>query len=214
MDSRRDFLRKSALLSLGGIVTKAVSEEKLNAIEKMSGENLSAATFILPPLPYAYDALEPFIDKQTMELHHSKHHKAYVDKLNDALLTTKNPGDATLEGIFKNMNAYNDAVRNNAGGHYNHTLFWSLMKENKDAKPNIPTGKMADAINATYTSFDEFKKAFADAGMKRFGSGWAWLIAENNKIKIISSPNQDNSLMSFAETKGIPVLALDVWEHA
>ena len=218
MSSRRNFLKKSALISLGGIAAKAISEEKLKAIEELSAENSGAATFTLPPLPYKHDALEPFIDKQTMEIHHGKHHQAYVDKLNTALQTTKNPGYQTLEEIFKNMNAYSGDVRNNGGGHYNHSLFWTLMKENKSAsgggKTNVPTGKIADALNASFTSFEEFKKQFADAGMKRFGSGWSWLIVSDKKLIICSTPNQDNTLMSFSEIKGTPVLALDVWEHA
>lgn len=214
MDSRRKFLKKSALLSLGSIAANIISAEKLEAAEKLSGSNFLTEPFTLGPLPYAYDALEPFIDKQTMELHYSKHHQAYVNNLNKALETTKNPGTSSLEHIFKNIGPYSDGVRNNAGGHYNHTLFWNLMKENKDGKANVPSGKLVDAINASFTSFDEFKKQFADAGMKRFGSGWAWLIADAGKLKICSSPNQDNPLMANAETKGAPVLALDVWEHA
>ncbi|MGZ3866925.1 MAG: superoxide dismutase [Bacteroidia bacterium] len=214
MDSRRKFLKKSALLSLGGIAGNIISEEKLQAMENISGENLLVENFTLAPLPYAFDSLEPFIDKQTMELHHDKHHAAYVTNLNKALETTKHPAVSSLEDIFSNITSFTDGVRNNAGGHYNHTLFWTLMKENKDAKANLPSGKIADAINATFTSFDEFKKQFADAGMKRFGSGWAWLVVENGKLKITSTANQDNTLMSNAETKGKPVLALDVWEHA
>ncbi len=214
MDSRRKFLKKSALLSLSGIAANVISNEKLDAIEKLSGENFLMEPFTLPPLPYAYDALEPFIDKQTMELHHDKHHQAYVNNLNKALETTKHPAVSSLEDIFKEINAFSEGVRNNAGGHYNHTLFWNLMKENKDSKPNLPTGKIADAINSTFTSLEEFKKQFADAGTKRFGSGWAWLVSENGKLKICSTPNQDNTLMSNSEVKGSPVLALDVWEHA
>ncbi len=214
MDSRRDFLRKSALLSLGGLAAKAVSEEKLNELEKLSGENFSLTAFTLPALPYSHDALEPFIDKQTMELHHGKHHQAYVDKLNTALQTTKNPGHATLEEIFNNINSYSEGVRNNGGGHYNHSLFWTLMKENKAGAPNLPSGKIADAINSSFATFDEFKKQFAAAATQRFGSGWAWLVVSDKKLKITSTANQDNPLMSLAEVKGTPVLALDVWEHA
>jgi Fe-Mn family superoxide dismutase len=214
MDSRRKFLKKSALLSLSGIAANLVSNEKLDAIEKLSAENFLLEPFTLAPLPYAYDALEPFIDKQTMELHHDKHHAGYVTNLNKALETTKHPAVSSLEDIFTNITAFTDGVRNNAGGHYNHTLFWSLMKENKDAKPNLPNGKIADAINSSFTSFDEFKKQFSEAGTKRFGSGWAWLVVSNGKLIITSTPNQDNTLMSTAEVKGVPVLALDVWEHA
>ncbi|HWY37205.1 MAG TPA: superoxide dismutase [Bacteroidia bacterium] len=214
MGSRRNFIKKTALLSLSGIAANAISNEKLDAIEKLTEKSFLTETFTLAPLPYSYDALEPFIDKQTMELHHDKHHQAYVTNLNKALETSKHPAASSLEDIFTNITAFTDGVRNNAGGHYNHTLFWSLMKENKDAKPNLPGGKIADAINASFTSFDEFKKQFAEAGMKRFGSGWAWLVEEKGKLKITSTPNQDNTLMSNAETKGSPVLALDVWEHA
>lgn len=214
MDSRREFLKKSALLSLGGLAAKAISGEKLTELEKLGCENFISSQFTLPELPYAYDALEPFIDKQTMELHHSKHHKAYVDKLNDGLKTTKNPGHGSLEEIFKNINSYSEGVRNNGGGHYNHSLFWKLMRPNKDSKTNAPSGKVADAINTSFGSFEEFKKQFADAAMKRFGSGWAWLVSDGKKLQITSTPNQDNPLMSFAETKGAPLLALDVWEHA
>jgi Fe-Mn family superoxide dismutase len=214
MTERRDFLKKSALFSLGSLATNLVSAEKLQTIEALGNENLFTEDFTLTPLPYAYDALEPFIDKQTMELHHDKHHQGYVTNLNKALQTTKHPAVTSLESIFKDMTSFDTAVRNNAGGHYNHTLFWTLMKENKDAKPNNPDGKVADAINASFGSVDEFKKQFADAGAKRFGSGWAWLVVENKKLKITSTPNQDNTLMSISEVKGAPILALDVWEHA
>jgi len=214
MSERRDFLKKSALLSLGSLATSIVSAEKLQTIEALGNEHFFTEEFTLAPLPYAYDALEPFIDKQTMELHHDKHHQGYVTNLNKALQTTKHPAVTSLENIFKDITSFDTAVRNNAGGHYNHTLFWSLMKENKDAKPNNPDGKVADAINASFGSVDEFKKQFADAGAKRFGSGWAWLVVENKKLKITSTPNQDNTLMSISEVKGTPVLAIDVWEHA
>ncbi len=214
MTERRDFLKKSALLSLGSLAANLVSAEKLQTIEALGNENFLAEEFTLAPLPYAYDALEPFIDKQTMELHHDKHHQGYVTNLNKALQTTKHPAVTSLENIFKDMTAFDTAVRNNGGGHYNHTMFWSLMKENKEAKPNNPDGKVADAINASFGSLDEFKKQFADAGAKRFGSGWAWLVVENKKLKITSTPNQDNTLMSISEVKGTPILALDVWEHA
>ena len=214
MTERRDFLKKSALLSLGSLAANLVSAEKLQTIEALGNENLFIEDFTLAPLPYAYDALEPFIDKQTMELHHDKHHQGYVTNLNKALQTTKHPAVTSLEDIFKNITSFDTAVRNNAGGHYNHTLFWSLMRENKEAKPNNADGKVADAINASFGSLDEFKKQFADAGAKRFGSGWAWLVVENKKLKITSTPNQDNTLMSISEVKGNPILALDVWEHA
>src|ERR1700757_1484107 len=147
MSERRDFLKKSALLSLGTIATSIVSAKKLDAIENIAGEHF-LEEYTLPALPYAYDALEPFIDKQTMELHHDKHHQTYVTNLNKALQTTKHPAANSLEEIFKNMTAFDTTIRNNGGGHYNHSLFWTLMRENKDAKPNNPDGKVADAINA------------------------------------------------------------------
>ncbi len=212
MTQRRDFLKKSALLSLGTLATSIVSAKKLETLETLTNTHSPAGEFTLPPLTYAYDALEPFIDKQTMELHHDKHHQGYVTNLNKALADKKHP--AYLEEICKDINQYDMAVRNNAGGHYNHSLFWTLLKENKDNKPNNPEGKIAEAIKSSFGSTEEFKKQFSEAATKRFGSGWAWLIVENKKLKISSTPNQDNPLMPVAEIKGIPVLALDVWEHA
>jgi Fe-Mn family superoxide dismutase len=211
-NDRRDFLKKSALLSLGSLAANVFGNEKLEKLEELG--KIDGGKYTLPALPYAYDALEPYIDKQTMELHHGKHHQAYVDKLNTALETTKNPGHTTLEEIFRHMNAYSDAVRNNGGGHYNHSFFWQLMKANPKGEANPATGKIAEAINSTFGSFDEFKKQFSETGMKRFGSGWAWLYAEDKKLKIGSTANQDNPLMLNSEIKGIPLLALDVWEHA
>jgi Fe-Mn family superoxide dismutase len=214
MSERRDFLKKSALLSLGTLATSIISSDKLQAMDKLSEEHFLLEEYTLPTLPYAYDALEPFIDKQTMELHHDKHHQAYVTNLNKALQTTKHLATNSLEEIFKNITSFDTAVRNNAGGHYNHSLFWTLMRENKDAKPNNPDGKIAEAINTSFGSFDEFKKQFNEAGTKRFGSGWAWLVVENKKLKVTSTPNQDNPLMPISELRGTPILALDVWEHA
>ena len=212
MSERRDFLKKSAFLSIGSFAASIVSAKQMERIENFSNEHFLAEDFELAPLPYAYDALEPFIDKQTMELHHDKHHQGYVTNLNKALAGKAHP--ASLEEICKDINQYDIAVRNNAGGHYNHSLFWTLMRENKDAKPNNADGNVADAITASFGSFDEFKKQFNEAGAKRFGSGWAWLVVENKKLKITSTPNQDNPLMPVSEVKGTPILALDVWEHA
>lgn len=165
--------------------------------------------FELAPLPYAYDALEPFIDKMTMEIHHGKHHNAYVTNLNNAIAGTEHEGK-TLEELFANMSKLPAAIRNNGGGHYNHTLFWNLMKKDGGA----PTGDLANAINGAFGSFDEFKKLFSQAGMTRFGSGWAWLVKADGALKITSTPNQDNPLMDVAEIKGYPLLGIDVWEHA
>ncbi|MFN3268960.1 MAG: Superoxide dismutase [Mn] [Candidatus Kapaibacterium sp.] len=166
--------------------------------------------FELPSLPYPYDALEPFIDKWTMELHHTKHHQAYVNNLNKAIEGTELAGKS-LEELLKMASKVPAAVRNNGGGHWNHTFFWNIMKPNGGGAPN---GELADAINSSFGSFDNFKKVFYDAAMGRFGSGWAWLLISNGKLVVASTPNQDNPLMDLAEVKGIPILGIDVWEHA
>ncbi len=168
-------------------------------------------TFVLPALPYASDALEPHIDKMTMEIHHGKHHQAYVDNLNKALAGTDG-ANASIEDIIKNISKYPMAVRNNGGGHYNHTLYWSIMSPNGGG---APTGELAKAIDAAFGSFDEFKKKFAEAGTTRFGSGWAWLcVKADGSLCVCSTPNQDNPLMDIAECPGTPILGMDVWEHA
>lgn len=166
--------------------------------------------FELPKLPYVYNALEPHIDARTMEIHHTKHHQAYVTNLNNAIAGT-DAEKLSIEEICKNISKYPVAVRNNGGGHYNHSLFWTLMAPNAGGQPS---GDLATAIDKTFGSFDEFKKLFAAAGTTRFGSGWAWLIVKDGKLVISSTPNQDNPLMDVAEVKGTPVLGIDVWEHA
>ncbi len=168
------------------------------------------AKFELPGLPYSYDDLEPYIDKTTMEIHHGKHHAAYVNNLNKAVEGTALEGKS-LEELFKNVSKHPAAVRNNGGGHYNHSFFWTIMKKGGGGKPS---GSLASAIDGTFGSFDEFKKQFSNAAATRFGSGWAWLIVNDGKLSICSTPNQDNPLMEVADTKGVPVLGLDVWEHA
>lgn len=167
--------------------------------------------FELPKLPYAYGALEPHIDARTMEIHHSKHHQAYVTNLNNAIAGT-DAENMSIEDICRNISKYAPAVRNNGGGHYNHSLFWTVMGEGKGG---VPTGAVAEAINAAFGNFDTFKNQMAAAGTTRFGSGWAWLIVgADKKLAICSTPNQDNPLMDIAEVKGTPILGLDVWEHA
>ena len=167
--------------------------------------------FTLPALPYAFNALEPHIDAKTMEIHHGKHHNAYVTNLN-AAIAGKPEESLSIEEINKNISKYPAAVRNNGGGHYNHSLFWTVIGPNAGG---APSGALADAINAAFGSFDEFKTKFAAAATTRFGSGWAWLIKDDaGKLSITSTPNQDNPLMDVAETKGTPILGLDVWEHA
>ncbi|MCU0318734.1 MAG: superoxide dismutase [Flavobacteriales bacterium] len=165
----------------------------------------------LPALPYAHDALEPHIDTQTMQIHHGKHHQAYVTNLNKAL---EGSADATkpIEELMKSLDMNNMAVRNNGGGHYNHSLFWTVMAPNAGG---APTGPLADAITRDFGSFDAFKEKFAAAGATRFGSGWAWLcVHPGGKLEVCSSPNQDNPLMPGVGCGGTPILGLDVWEHA
>jgi len=166
--------------------------------------------FELHALAYATDALEPHIDKMTMEIHHGKHHQAYVDNLNKALAGTDGE-NKSIEDIIKNISKYPMAVRNNGGGHFNHTLYWSTMSPNGGG---APSGDLAKAIDAAFGSFDEFKKKFAEAGMTRFGSGWSWLSVADSKLQVSSTPNQDNPMMDIAEVKGTPILGMDVWEHA
>jgi len=166
--------------------------------------------FTLANLPYAHDALEPYIDKMTMEIHHGKHHAAYVANLNKAIENTE-WDNKPIEDILKNVSKLSPAVRNNGGGHWNHTQFWQWMKPKGGG---APAGELAAAINRDFGSFDKFKEQFSNAGITRFGSGWAWLIAQHGKLVVASTPNQDNPLSDIAETKGIPVLGLDVWEHA
>ena len=166
--------------------------------------------FELPKLSYEYAALEPNIDARTMEIHHSKHHQAYVNNLNAALTGSADEGKS-LEQLMANMSKLSPAVRNNGGGHYNHSLFWEIMGPNAGG---APTGELADAINQAFGSFDKFKEDFAKAGATRFGSGWAWLIKHDGKLAVTSTPNQDNPMMDLADVKGFPILALDVWEHA
>lgn len=167
--------------------------------------------FQLPALPYASDALEPSIDKETMEIHHGKHHQAYVDNLNKALEGNDDAGKS-IEEICRNISKYSGAVRNNGGGHYNHSLFWSVLSADGGKEP---TGELATAINETFGSLDELKKELQTAGATRFGSGWAWLIVNaEGKLQVCSTPNQDNPLMDIAEVKGTPIFGIDVWEHA
>jgi Fe-Mn family superoxide dismutase len=167
--------------------------------------------FELPKLNYAYDALEPHIDARTMEIHHTKHHQGYTDKLNDAIKGTDQEGK-TIENILKNLDMENKAVRNNGGGFYNHSLFWEVMSPNGGGKPS---GDLASAINSAFGSFEDFKEKFSEAAKGQFGSGWAWLcVHRGGKVEVCSTPNQDNPLMPGVDCGGTPILGLDVWEHA
>lgn len=163
----------------------------------------------LPALGYAFDALEPHIDALTMQIHHDRHHQAYVDNLNKALAGTDGEGKS-LEELMANISKYPAAVRNNGGGHWNHTLFWEIL----GPSGSQPSGALADAINAAFGSLDALKEKMNTAGTTRFGSGWAWLIVKDGKLDVCSTPNQDNPLMDIAEVKGTPILGIDVWEHA
>ena len=168
-------------------------------------------SFTLPALPYAFDALEPHIDARTMEIHHGKHHQGYTNNLNGAIEGTDLEGKP-IEEILANLDMNNGAVRNNGGGFFNHSLFWEVMSPNGGGEP---TGELADAINAAFGSFEEFKNQFSNAAKTRFGSGWAWLcVHKGGKVEVCSTANQDNSLMPGIGCGGHPVLGLDVWEHA
>ena len=167
--------------------------------------------FELSPLPYSFDALQPHIDAKTMEIHHGKHHQAYVTNLNNALAGTEAEKVSIVE-ICKNISKYPVAVRNNGGGHYNHDLFWNCMSPNAGGNP---AGDLAQAIDKYFGNFEEFKKQFSTAAATRFGSGWAWLVVKDDKsLAVCSTANQDNPLMDIAEVKGTPILGIDVWEHA
>lgn len=203
--NRTDFLRTLAgsTLAVGAMADYAFAETS-------SGILLESAPFKQTPLSYDFGALEPSIDKLTMEIHYGKHHAAYVKNLNDAVKGTEFE-KKTLDEIIKTAGKAPAAIRNNGGGHWNHTFFWDIMAPGKGGAPK---GAVADAINAQFGSFDKFKETFGKAATTRFGSGWAWLTAKGGKLTVSSTPNQDNPLMDIAEVKGTPVLGLDVWEHA
>lgn len=171
--------------------------------------------YTLPDLPYAFGALEPHIDARTMEIHHGKHHAAYVSKLNAAIEGKTDLQSKSIEDLIAHLSAVPDdiraAVRNNGGGHYNHSLFWTVLGPNAGGKPE---GELADAITKDFGGFDAFKEKFSTAAATRFGSGWAWLTVSEGKLCVCSTPNQDSPIMDIAECKGTPILGLDVWEHA
>lgn len=212
-NDRRDFLKKSALLGLVGLSKNLIGEEKLERLESIS--KIGADAFTLPKLPYAYNALEPFIDSKTMEIHHTKHHQAYINKLNETP-STNIDYMSTDEVKCTHVDKFTSAViRNNLGGHYNHSLFWTLLKPNPEGKVNLPEGKVAKAIETEFKSFEDLKKEFSEKATKIFGSGWCWLIkTSDGKLKIVTTPNQDNPLMQLDGDRGKPILGLDVWEHA
>lgn len=202
---RRNFISALGLITASGAITK-LSSMTNNITNRRSTK---MAKFELPALSYAFDALEPHIDARTMEIHHDKHHAGYVAKLNAAVDGSDLEGKS-LQELLSNVSA-NTAVRNNGGGHWNHSLFWEIMAPGKGGEP---TGALADAINSTFGSFGDFKEQFSKAAATRFGSGWAWLVVSDGKLVVSSTPNQDNPLMDAADVKGTPVLGIDVWEHA
>jgi Fe-Mn family superoxide dismutase len=167
-------------------------------------------SFTLPGLPYAYDVLEPYIDARTMEIHHTKHHAAYTNNLNNLIAGTEAEG-LSIEGILANISKYPVGVRNNGGGFYNHNLFWTILSPNGGGKPS---GVLLEAIEKDFGSFESFREKFSTAAATRFGSGWAWLTVSGGQLSVSSTANQDNPLMDIAEVKGTPILGLDVWEHA
>lgn len=207
--SRRDFIKKTSLFTAAGLTAPYFLNAETNSVsEKLIMED---GIFSLPPLPYAFDAMEPYIDKMTMEIHHDKHHAGYVNNLNKAV-TENNLQNVSLEDLLKNISKYPVSVRNNGGGHWNHSLFWKIMNPNGGGNP---AGDLADAIKSSFGTFEDFKNKFNNAALKHFGSGWAWLIVnKNRKLEIGSTPNQDNPLMDVSELRGTPILGLDVWEHA
>ena len=204
--NRRQFLKTSGKAGM--------AMATLPIFTKLSPSFTTALSdYVQQPLPYGYAALEPFIDALTMEIHYTKHAAAYSKNLADACVAEKVDTNATsLTDLLKNISRYSPKMRNNAGGHFNHELFWQLMKP---APATAPTGALAEAITKTFGSFDAFKTALGDAAKARFGSGWAWLVVKTDgSLAVSSTPNQDNPLMDIAETKGTPILGLDVWEHA
>lgn len=195
-----------ALLASSTFLTSA-------AVGQTSDLGSATAPFTLPELPYATNALEPAIDAETMELHHGRHHQSYVDNLNDAVEQDAALSTLTLDELVASAGGLSDAVRNNAGGHWNHSFFWRLMAAEDDR--GEPSDELSEAIDVVFGSMDEFKEAFEEAGARRFGSGWAWLIVtEDNQLAVTSTPNQDNPLMDVANPRGTPILGNDVWEHA
>jgi Fe-Mn family superoxide dismutase len=207
--NKREFLKKTALLALGGAAITRISGKTMGSTIFLPGQG-EPKEYLLPDLPYAYDALEPHIDAMTMQIHHDKHHAAYTKNFNTAVQDA-GIADMDIIDIFKNVSKYPIRVRNNGGGYYNHKLYWTAMSPDGGG---IPKGELLAAIEKTFGSFDSFKEKFSNAATTRFGSGWAWLVYSDGKLVVTSTPNQDNPLMDIAEVKGQPLLLIDVWEHA
>lgn len=207
--TRKSFIKTSAILAAGATLYNSQVRAAVNTINQLTNDGL----FSLPKLPYAYSAIEPFIDAQTMEIHHSKHHQAYVNNLNAAIQKEISLKGKSVEELLANLSklpeSVRTAVRNNGGGHWNHAFFWQLLKTGTK-----PSEKVNQAIIKNFGSMEEFKKQFEKAAMGQFGSGWAWLIKQGDKLLVTSTPNQDNPLMDISTIKGTPIIGLDVWEHA
>lgn len=208
--SRKDFLKTGALVTTGLLLNNSTLKAGYNKLIGISNDPL---LYSLPKLTYSYNSLVPFIDAQTMEIHHGKHHQTYVTKLNEALAKNPELQGHKIEHLLANLNQVPEqirmAVRNNGGGHYNHSLFWQLLA------PEVkPSEKLQSTLSRHFGSFDDFKKQFEKSALNHFGSGWVWLIKTNDKLQITTTSNQDNTLMDIALIKGKPILALDVWEHA
>ncbi|MFW5656923.1 MAG: superoxide dismutase [Bacteroidota bacterium] len=201
---RRTFIHRLSVLGAGTLATTG-----LLANESAGINRVGVKEYELPDLDYSYNALEPYIDAQTMEIHHSKHHAGYTRNFNAAL--KENSIDKPIKEIFASVSNYPEAIRNNGGGYYNHKLFWKNLSPNGGGKPG---SNLAKAIDSHFGNFDAFKEKFSKAAATRFGSGWAWLVKSGDKLMITSTPNQDNPLMDVAKDKGTPLLAIDVWEHA
>lgn len=210
--SRRSFITNSAKATLAVTTALTAGSTLIEACGQAATDAPVAIGFKQEPLPYAYNALEKAIDATTMEIHYTKHAAGYATNLQDAAKAEGADMTKSVEDLLGKISKYSMKMRNNAGGHFNHELFWKSMSANSSEKPS---GKLLTAIEESFNSFDAFKTQFSDAGKNRFGSGWAWLYLDGDKkLKIGSTPNQDNPLMDISEVKGLPVLGLDVWEHA
>lgn len=223
---RKQFLSRSLKAGLGALVAGPVILQAAGCnTTDGDGKSEGEAPPVLPPLvmaqlplPYAFDALEPYIDARTMEIHYGKHHAAYVKNVLEAV-AEEGITASSEEDFLSRISAYSTKARNNGGGAWNHTFFWQMMRPAAPSLSGVeeavqPEGKVLDALNASFGSFEKFQEVFADAAMKRFGSGWAWLVEKDGKLEIGSTPNQDNPLMDVSDLKGRPLLGLDVWEHA
>jgi len=205
--NKRTFLKNSAILTLGGTVATSLPG---TLVSTMANGSKASETYVLPKLDYAYDALEPYIDAMTMEIHYSKHHAGYTRKLN-AALESAGLEDTSIKDLFKNVSQQPVAIRNNGGGFYNHGVFWKCMSPKGGGTAGGDVGK---AIEKSFGGFDKFRDVFSKAAATRFGSGWAWLVKTKSGLVVTSTPNQDNPLMDVADQQGYPLLGLDVWEHA